>query len=220
MIRVFIIDDHKVTADGLKSYFRPSRDEVRISIISTSIEDALLNKDKDAFDVILLDLSFPGRPDFVENFKTIENRYPGKPIIIYTSAESVHWQKKMFNIGAKGYLTKQADKLLIENTIKRVLQGEIVYTPLMTEYQTQRKIEGHLDPKYALSPDQIKMINYYIEGKPTREVAENMFKTISAVNKAMVIIREKFDVKNNIELVVKIINLKSVNPLAATDPTE
>jgi DNA-binding NarL/FixJ family response regulator len=119
----------------------------------------------------------------------------------------------MYKLGAKGFLTKQADKPLIENTIKRVIKGETVYTPLMNEYQTKRKIEGHLDPKYDLSPYQIRIINCYLEGKNTQQVADVIGRDTSTINKTMVGVRKIFEVETNIELMVKIINLKPGSPL-------
>ena len=219
MIRIFIIEDHNVTITGLKSYFRPSRDDVKISLTSNTIEDALLQEDQNSFDVILLDLRLPDSEP-VENFKLIAKRFPDKPIVIYTSEESIHWQRKMYKLGAMGFLNKQAEKSLIEKTIKRVLKGETVYTPSMAEYQAKRKIEGHLDPKFNLSTEQVKIINCYLEGKNTQQIADEIGRDISTINKAMVVIRKIFEVKTNIELIVKILNLKSWQPLETRDTAD
>jgi DNA-binding NarL/FixJ family response regulator len=216
MTRIFIIEDHNVTISGLKSYFRPSRDEVIITVSSNTLEEALLFEDPTLFDVIMLDLRLPsGEP--MENFKQIEKKFPGKPIVIYTSEESIHWQRKMYKLGAKGFLNKSADKALIESTIKRVVKGETVYTTSMSEYQTKRKIEGFRDPKYNLTKEQIKIINCYLEGKNTQQVADEIGRDISTINKTMVVIRKIFEVETNIELIIKILNLKPLEQLDASD---
>jgi DNA-binding NarL/FixJ family response regulator len=216
MIRIFIIEDHNVTITGLKSYFRPSRDEVVVAISSNTLEEALLIEDPSLFDVIMLDLRLPtGEP--MENYKLLEKKFPGKPFVIYTSEESIHWQRKMYKLGARGFLHKSAEKPLIESTIKRVIKGETVYSTSMLEYQTKRKIEGYRDPKYNLTKEQIKIINCYLEGKTTQQVADEVGRDISTINKTMVAIRKIFEVETNIELVIKLLNLKPLDPPYAED---
>jgi hypothetical protein len=51
-------------------------------------------------------------------------------------------------------------------------------------------------------------------------MAKQFTNPLPTINKTMLVIREKFGVNNNIELVVTIINLKSTSALVAGDPAE
>src|ERR1035437_1203507 len=104
-MKVLVIDDHPVIASGLRNDFRPSRDGVEfISVLS--VEEAL-KLDPTAFEVILLDLSFPkGSTTPGENIKSIQTAFPGIPVIIFTGTPSIGSQRKMYLAGAKGYLSK------------------------------------------------------------------------------------------------------------------
>jgi len=206
MIRIFIIEDHKVTIAGLRTFFRPSRDPVSIAKTSNTIEEALHIDDPDSFDVILLDLWLPsGEP--VENYKKITSKFPGKPIVIYTGETSVHWQRIMYKSGAKGFINKDADKSFIENTLERVIQGETVYSPLMSGYQTKRIVEGYKNPKFGLTKEQEEIIKLFIDGLDAKDIAGKLDRNISSINKQLKKIRTIFEVSTNVNLLKKLLNM-------------
>jgi DNA-binding NarL/FixJ family response regulator len=218
MIKLFVIEDHQVTIAGLRSYFRPSRDEIQITRTANSIEEALASDGPDSFDVILLDLWLPsGEP--TENYRRIEERFPRKPIVIYTAELSLHWQRKMYKLGAKGFINKKADKVLIESTLERVIKGETVYSSLISEYQTKRVIEGYRNPKYGLTKDQEDIVHLFIEGLPAKEIASKLGRDLSTINKSLKNIRSIFEVSNNIDLIKTILKLEAWKPLDANHDT-
>ena len=207
MIKIFIIEDHLVTIAGLRTFFRPSRDEIIIAKTATSIEDALLVEDLDSFNVILLDLWLPmGEP--IENFQQIEKKFPGIPIVIYTSEESIHWQRKMYNLGAKAFINKKADKTMIESILRRVAKGETVFSSVINEFQTKTIVESYKNPRYGLSGEQEEIIHWFLEGFSTKEIAGKLGKDVSTINKGMKRIRKIFEVSNNVDLIKTILNIK------------
>jgi NarL family two-component system response regulator YdfI len=215
MIKIFIIDDHSVTIRGLRTLFRPSRDEIVIAVTANNIEDALLIQDSGSFHIIFLDLGLPSGTG-PENYKRISEKFPGKPIVIYTGEVSLQWQRKMYRLGAKAFINKQADKQLIESTVESVMNGETVYTPMMLGYQTKRKIDGYTDSRYGLTPVQADIIRHLMDGLDTKQIADKIAKGQSAVWKNLVKIREIFEVENNIELVQRLLNLDEWNPPDST----
>jgi DNA-binding NarL/FixJ family response regulator len=205
MIRIFIIEDHPVTIAGLRTYFRPSRDIVIISKTANTLEEALLI-DQGSFDVILLDLWLPsGEPE--DNFKKINLKFPGKPVVIYSGEMSVHWHRIMYKLGAKGFINKNAEKSLIENTIERVIKGETVYSLIINEYQSKRTLDGYRNPKFGLTKEQEEIIKLLTEGLSANEIAGKLHRDISVVNKQLKKIRRIFEVPTNANLVKTILNL-------------
>lgn len=210
-MRIFIIEDHPVTVAGLRTYFRPSRDPESITESVENIEHAL-QINADSFDVILLDLWLP-EGDPVDNFKKLATKFPAKPIIIFTAEQSLHWQRKLYKAGAKGYLNKQAGKLLIQDTLERVMKGEIVYSNLMSEYQVKRIILGYKDPKFGLTTEQKEIIALFIEGMPSKIIAIKIGKDISTINRLLREIRKIFDVSNNIDLLKTLLNIDELSEM-------
>jgi len=206
-MRVFVIEDHNIIVTGLRSYFRPSRDQVMISLNAGTIEEAILI-DPGSFDVILLDLWLP-KGDPVDNFKEIQRHFPDKPIVIYTAERSLHWQRKMYKAGARGFLGKDATKVEILSVLTRVCHGETVYTKVMTTYEVKSTIEGFRDEKYELTDDHNEIIHWFLEGLTSKEIAGRLGKDRSTIDKALRHIRKVFEVENDIELIKILLNLNS-----------
>jgi DNA-binding NarL/FixJ family response regulator len=206
MIRIFIIEDHKVTIAGLRMFFRPSRDPVSIAKTSNTIEEALLIDDPDSFDVILLDLWLP-TGDPAKNFLKLKAKFPGKPIVCYTGEDAFYWQSKMYSLGAKGFIHKTADKSFIENTLERVIKGETVYSLLMSGYQTKRTVQGYKSPEFGLTKEQQEIIKLFIDGSDAKDIAGKLGRNISSINKQLKKIRAKFEVSTNVNLLKKILSL-------------
>ncbi|MDP4280682.1 MAG: response regulator transcription factor [Bacteroidota bacterium] len=199
MIRVLVIEDHLVTISGLRNFFRPGRDKINIVSSSDSIKNAFQVKPEN-FDVVLLDLWLPeGKP--MENFLMLQEKFPEKPIIIFTSEHELNWQRKMFKAGAKGFINKKYDRHLMFDIIEKVMKGETVYTPEMIDYKSSRVINVYNDPKFHLSEDQQNIIKYLLDGLTTNEIAEKISKSEDTVYKNLKNIRKNFQVKSNIELI-------------------
>ena len=215
MIRIFIIEDHPVTIAGIRNFFRPSRDTSTVTKASIDINEALMIEDPDSFDVILLDLFLPsGKP--MENYIKIAAKYPGKPIIIYSGDSSIWWQRNMYRLGCRGFLSKNSDKSLIEETLKRVMNGETVYSTAISEYQTKRSIEGYKDSKYSFTIEQQEIINDFIEGMSSKEIAQILGIDRSTVNKHLKKIKNKFGVTSDVELTKVLLNHQNSPTLDST----
>ncbi len=208
MIRIFIIEDHNVTVAGLRTFFRSTRDPISIVAAAPDIEQALLTH-SGIFDVIFLDLWLP-QGDPTQNFTKVAAHFPGKPIIIYTGEKSIHWQRKMYKLGAKGFVNKQADRAEIRDVLERVINGETVYTPIMREYHARRDIESYKNPVYGLTPEQQTVASLFIEGLSPKEIGKKIGRDLSSVNRRMRQIRKIFEASNNIDL-LKIIFLLDKN---------
>lgn len=200
MIRLFVIEDHPIIVSGLRNMFRPGRDKVEIAATAADLSDALKFEKSDDFDVILLDLWLPaGDPE--SNISVLMNRFPGKPIVIYTSESSFQWQRKMFKSGASAYLIKTADKTDIKATLERVSAGETVFSYPIQQYNAKK---AFLDSEYlsiGLTTDQQQIINLLSEGQSLKQIAGKQGKSVSSIEKALKQLRKKFEAESNVELV-------------------
>jgi len=205
MIRLFVIEDHYVIISGLRNFFRPSRDKIEISITASGIQDAITHSLGETFDIILLDLWLEhGDPE--ENFRVIQNKFPGKPVIIYTHEQLFQWQRKMFRAGVKGYLVKTADKNEIKTTFEKVLKGETVYPASMQQFNAKQRIFGDKNLPLRLTSDQERIVQLLSDGYALKQIADKQGRSTSTIEKALKEIRKKYDANTNVEL-LKIILL-------------
>jgi DNA-binding NarL/FixJ family response regulator len=201
MIRLFVIEDHPIIVTGLRNLFRPSRDEVEISGNATSVDEALQKNDPELFDIILLDLWLHSTPP-LENVKKLRERFPEKPIVIFTSEGSSLWVRKMFDAGVKAYLLKTAEKSEIKLTLEKVMQGMTVFAGVMEEDFLHKKM-GHdiVSLKRSLTANQLDIVRMLSNGMTQQKIADTKGTTVSNIEKTLKHIREVCDAKNNTELV-------------------
>jgi DNA-binding NarL/FixJ family response regulator len=201
MIRLFVIEDHPIIVTGLRNLFRPSRDEVEIYGSASSVDEALQKNEPDSFDIILLDLWLHTFPP-LENVKRLRERFPEKPIVIFTSEGSSLWQRKMFDAGVKAYLLKTAEKSEIKLTLEKVMQGMTVFAGVMEEDFLHKKL-GHdiASIKRTLTANQLEIVRLLSNGNTQQKIADIKGTTVSNIEKTLKHIREVCDAKNNTELV-------------------
>lgn len=199
MIKLFIIEDHPVIVSGLRNMFRPSRDEIEITVTATSLNEALMRSPLADFNIILLDLWLPdGDPE--DNFKTLVNKFSGKPVVVYTSEQSFRWQQKMFKAGVAAYLIKNADKTTIKSTLEKVHHGEIVYSHTIEQYHAKKELLESGNQPAGLTPDQQKVTSYLMEGLSLKQIADKQGRSVSAIEKMLKQLRLRFDANTNVEL--------------------
>jgi len=116
MIRIIMIDDHTIIGTGLKNSFQPSRDGIQIMKLYENVDKAIKGSRPSGFDMIILDL-WIGKADPEENVRKLKDRFPGKPILVFTGEEDPEWKRKMMQAGVNGYISKMS---MIEE-IKRAI---------------------------------------------------------------------------------------------------
>jgi DNA-binding NarL/FixJ family response regulator len=200
MIRLFVIEDHPVIVTGLRNLFRPSRDEIEIIGNAFSVDDAVTKADPGAFDIFLLDLWLPDSHPLL-NVKKLKDHFHGKPIVIFTSEDSSSWQRKMFEAGVMAYLLKSTTKSDIKSTLEKVIKGQIVFSGLV-EPNYEKKLASVLSgQKYFLTSNQQELVILLSSGLTQQQIADSKKTSVSTVEKTLKHVREKFDAKNNAELV-------------------
>lgn len=200
MIRLFTIEDHPIIITGLRNTFRPSRDGIEIVGSAKHVNEAIETADPSLFDIFLLDLWIPGYQP-LQNIKKIKQYFPGKPVVMFTSEDSMLWQRKMFEAGAMAYLLKNAEKSEIRMTLEKVSRGMTVFTGMIEPEREQAFRAGFADPRYILTPNQKGYVVLLSNGLTQQEIAEKKALSISTVEKTIKNIREKCKARNNAELV-------------------
>lgn len=201
MIRLFVIEDHPIIVTGLRNLFRPSRDEIEIYGSASSADEAAQTADPEAFDIIMLDLWLQTSPP-LENMKKLKEKFPDKPVVMFTSEESSVWQRKMFDAGVKAYLLKTAEKNEIKLTLEKVAMGMTVFAGVMEQEYLNKKLSQEIaSAKHYLTPNQLEIAIMLSNGVTQKKIADNKGTSISNIEKTIKHIREAFNARNNAELI-------------------
>jgi DNA-binding NarL/FixJ family response regulator len=204
MIRLFTIEDHPVIISGLKSIFRPSRDNIEIVGSARDVDEAVLTAQGDGLDIFLLDLWLPNAHPLL-NVRKLKENFGNKPIVIFTSEDSSSWQRKMFEAGVMGYMLKSASKAEIKMTLEKVMKGQVVYSGQVEDEDEKRLAMVYMGQTFTLTPNQKELVTLLASGLTQQQIADAKKSSVSTVEKTLKHIREKCGAKNNAELVKNLI---------------
>jgi len=194
MIKVAIVDDHKILTDGLQSLIVESGigNVVGVAHSATECRNAI------GFwkpDVLLLDVGLPD-VNGVDFCKELKERFPELRVLALTTHNEYSVVRQMLENGALGYLIKNAMTEEVLAGIQAVARGE---TFLCHEIDVlmKRPKETHL----WLSQREREMLKLVAEGLTNGEIAERIFlspETIKSYRKNLLL---KLDAKNTAVLV-------------------
>ncbi len=121
MINVLLTDDHALVRSGIR---RLLEDSQQVTIVGEAEcgEDSIRMVQELNPDVILMDVNMPGIGG-VETCRRILQRDPKQKIIVLTVHSEQTFPKRMLEIGAKGYLTKECGTDEMIEAIKQVNNG-------------------------------------------------------------------------------------------------
>ena len=118
-IRLLMVDDNVQLIEAVKEYFsKSSKIEVVFEAYDGQAGIELIEKEKDNFDVLILDLIMPNK-DGLYVLEEMKNRGIDKKVIVSTSYNTVEIIRKVSDYGVNYYMLKPFDFLDFE---KRILE--------------------------------------------------------------------------------------------------
>ncbi|MBN1414927.1 MAG: response regulator transcription factor [Bacteroidales bacterium] len=204
-ITIYLIDDHKIVRDGVKSLLMGEK-----NIVVTGESDTgsgLLNLMKKGIpDIIVLDLALPDISG-VALTKSVSTLYPDAKIIILTAEMDENIIVETIKNGACGFLNKDVSGKEFIDALKLVSEGEcyfgqrvsgIIYKSYINKIQKPGADTSGLQ---RISAREREIITLLSEGLSFKEVGEKLCISPRTVENHKTNILEKLGLKNTIELV-------------------
>jgi len=104
-LHILLVEDEPGDALLVEMPLLAQRPPCRLTRAASLAEALAANREDDAFDVILLDLSLPDSSGF-STVASIRNAYPASPIIVLTGLDDPAVENKTVSSGAQDYLLK------------------------------------------------------------------------------------------------------------------
>lgn len=124
--RIVIVDDHSLVLEGISSLVE-SLGDYRIVGKGSTGKDAIEIADLINPDIILMDVDMPIM-NGLEATRRLKQSHPEIAIIILTMHGDPSLIKRMMEIGADGYLLKNADKSEFSEALERVRLGKTYFS--------------------------------------------------------------------------------------------
>jgi DNA-binding NarL/FixJ family response regulator len=129
MIRILIADDHSIVREGLKQILSVTPDMV-VTAEAADGTEALDRISKNDFDLVVLDISLPGRSG-LDILKEIKTRRPELPVLILSMYPEEQYAARVLKAGASGYLTKESAPDELVNVIRQISQARKYVSPAL-----------------------------------------------------------------------------------------
>ncbi|MBC7722899.1 MAG: response regulator transcription factor [Pedobacter sp.] len=199
-MKILIGDDHSVVRRGLKMIIL---EEFPNAFIQEAIDgaDVLKMLDDQPWDIIISDISMPGRSG-VEIIKLIKELAPKIPILILSVHAAEHYAVRTLKVGASGYLTKESAPEELVKAIKQIVSGRRYITPDIADLLVDQ--QGGLEDDHSLhkqlSNREFEVMKMIAEGKKVSDIGDKLSLSINTISTYRARILEKMNMASNAEL--------------------
>jgi DNA-binding NarL/FixJ family response regulator len=197
MIKIYIVDDHSVVIEGIKSVLQ-NDDSIEVVGFATTSEKCLQFFEMHIAHVILMDISLPDI-DGIELCKLITQKYPQIKVLGLSTFEQGTYIRKMMENGANGYLLKNSSKQEIIEAIKTVYSGGIYLCFEAGRALKQATEEQNKLP--SLTKREKEVLLKISEGFTNLQISEMLFISIDTVDSHRKNLHTKLNVKNTAMLI-------------------
>ena len=122
-ISISICDDHQIVRDGLKQIMGLYPDIAVIGGDIASGESLISSLKNNRPNVIILDVSLPGRSG-LEVLKQVKALYPEIGVLILSMYPEDQFAIRMLKAGASGYLNKDTPPEILIEAVRTIARGE------------------------------------------------------------------------------------------------
>jgi two-component system, NarL family, invasion response regulator UvrY len=198
-MRILLIDDHAVVRQGLKliladHFPRAVFGEAR------NAHEALTRIWKEKWDVVVLDITMPGRSG-LEVLKEIKRARKELPVLILSMHPEDQFAVRILRAGAAGYLTKESAGEELVGAIRKVLAGgRYISQPLAERMASYLDVNLQKAPHEELSDREFQILRLIALGKSVGRIAKDLSLSVSTVSTYRARILRKMAMENNAEV--------------------
>lgn len=200
MLRIALTDDHEIVREGLKKIITKQSD-MQVVAEASSAEELNAILDEQQIDLLMLDISMPGKSglDFVVEVK---NRFPKIKVLIFSIYPDEKFAKRAINIGADGYISKNAKPSEIINAIRKIEKGgKYVKTELMEEFLFRPAKSAGMLPHEILSNREFEVLRLLAQGSKITQIADSLGLSVNTIASYKTRLQDKLNLKSTAELI-------------------
>jgi len=179
-LKIFIVDDHASTRDGLRTAIAAQAD-MRVAGEAATWHNALRLAQELRPDVMVLDLNLPDGNGWtlIEQLKT-DKALPATLVLSVCDEEI--YARRLLRAGARGYLMKDEPLAAILQAIRDVARGKLVASSSLTNQLMQEALGGNDELVRAepageldeLSDRELQIFALFGRGERSKEVAARL----------------------------------------------
>lgn len=200
MIRISMVDDHRLFLSGVKAELEGSVDVVSAS---SDIDDAIDAIREHRPDVVLVDVHMPGGGGLavIEN---VSETNPDVKFLALSVSDAAEDVIAMIRAGARGYVTKSIAPEELVEAIERVHAGDAVFSPRLAGFVLDAfadVVPAEVDPEMdQLTPREREVLRQIARGHSYKQVARRLSISVKTVETHVSNVLRKLQLSNRHEL--------------------
>jgi DNA-binding NarL/FixJ family response regulator len=200
MIRALIADDHAVVRQGLRQILLETSDMV-VTGEAANGPEALERARAGGYDVIVLDITMPGRSGF-EVLKELRLEDPELPVLVLSMHSEEQFAVRLLKAGASGYLNKESAPEELVKAIRKVVSGGRYVSPRLAE-KLAFEIDSGSDKLLheTLSDREFQVMRMMASGQTVKEIAAELALSVKTISTYRARILDKMNLHTNAELI-------------------
>lgn len=199
MIRVLVADDHPVVRSGIKDILADLPD-IAIAGEAENGHEALDKVRNESVDVVLLDISMPGKSG-IDVLHRIRRERPDVHVLVLSIYAEDQYAIRLLRAGASGYMTKESAPDQLVTAIRDVAKGKKHVSPHMADILVDEVLGSGERPLHeTLSDREYQIFCLLAAGNTVSEIARDLALSVKTVSTYRTRILEKMDMTKNAEL--------------------
>lgn len=200
MIKILIADDHTLMREGLKQILAGCND-MQVVGEAESGADALSKIRQHEFDVVVLDMSMPGRSG-IELIKQIKDERPKLPILVLSMHKEEQYAGRVLRAGASGYLCKDGATSELISAIRKVSSGGAFITQAAAENMALGLIPKQDAPLHTLLSDrEFQIFKLIAAGHGITEIADRLNISVKTISTHKARFMQKMNLETTVDLI-------------------
>lgn len=210
MIRVLLVDDHKIVRQGLRAIL-DTDDNIKVVGECENGEAALEFLDSYPVHVALMDIMMPIM-NGIETTKIAKQKHPDLKVMVLSMQADYFYIQKMLEAGASGYALKSAGAGEICESVKMVYDGNTFFTKDITKSVMssmagdapkikKRKPAPSKDKLHLLTSRETEILKLIAMEMTNKEIGNKLLISSGTVSTHRRNLLQKIGVKNSIGLV-------------------
>jgi DNA-binding NarL/FixJ family response regulator len=208
MIKVLVVDDHKIVRDGIAALLKESKN-IKLAGDCKDGNEVLGFLATHDVDVILMDILMED-VNGIEATKMVFEKYPDIKVLTLSMNKDYDYIQEMLKVGANGYILKNTSGDDLVKAIETVAEGKPYFSPevtdvVMNNYMTpeskRNKTSKNKDIAAQLTNREIEVLQLIAQEMTNNEIAEKLFISRRTVDTHRRNLLQKLGVKNSIGLI-------------------
>ena len=194
-IKVFIVDDHYMVIEGIRSLLQNEKDIEWIGHASNAVSCIAFLR-LQLPDVILMDINLPDKSG-IDLCKEVREKYPSVFVIGLSTFNQQSFIQKMMEHGASGYVLKNATQEELMEAIQTVAKGKNYFSH-EAALSLRKNSSGEIP---ILTRREKEVLELIADGHTNNEIAAKLFISVTTVDTHRKNLLAKFNAKNIASLI-------------------